>query len=380
MNKLRMVRDRQWTWFLLLALPVWTAMTAGAHWLILKSPNRGAPMFHAGQPWFGAMLRWDASWYLDIAVGRGYFYIPGQQSSVAFFPLYPMLIRWLNPILPSDGAISAIIITFASGFLFSMIYWKWCNLKISHTSSVLAWLVMFTWPFAFYLFGVAYSDALFLALALGAFLLIEKDKVLWATVLGACASACRPIAPALVLGLICVLAHKRGGWKKLRIGDSVIVLSGSGLGAYMLYSFIKFDDALAFSTTQEAWGQGLSWRSVFKIPAFDSIQSQGLSQNSVRIVVHLVVTLVFLILPVFVWKRFGWGYAVYAFTVVMIPTIGNSTSVGLGRYVMAAFPSFAIIGEWLSRKSRNVQYSWLGTSFALMLFFGACEAAWFYVS
>ena len=148
----------------------------------------------------------------------------------------------------------------------------------------------------------------------------------------------------------------------------------------MLYSFIKFDDALAFSTTQEAWGQGLSWRSVFKIPAFDSIQSQGLSQNSVRIVVHLVVTLVFLILPVFVWKRFGWGYAVYAFTVVLIPTIGNSTSVGLGRYAMAAFPSFAIIGEWLSRKSRNAQYSWFGASFALMLFFGACEAAWFYVS
>src|SRR5207253_7773676 len=36
--------------------------------------------------------RWDTGWYLEIAKS-GYSYRPGYPSSVAFFPLYPLLIR-----------------------------------------------------------------------------------------------------------------------------------------------------------------------------------------------------------------------------------------------------------------------------------------------
>ena|SRR5687767_9786274 len=35
---------------------------------------------------------WDSGWYFDIA-RRGYYWNPDGQSSIAFFPLYPMLIR-----------------------------------------------------------------------------------------------------------------------------------------------------------------------------------------------------------------------------------------------------------------------------------------------
>jgi hypothetical protein len=37
---------------------------------------------------------WDSGWYLDIAM-RGYFFDAARESSVAFFPLYPLLMRVL---------------------------------------------------------------------------------------------------------------------------------------------------------------------------------------------------------------------------------------------------------------------------------------------
>jgi len=42
-----------------------------------------------------------------------------------------------------------------------------------------------------------------------------------------------------------------------------------------------------------------------------------------------------------VWLRFGWGYTVYCVIVLVIPIVGTKDFMGLGRYVLAAFPAFA---------------------------------------
>src|SRR5688572_21987441 len=62
---------------------------------------------------------WDSGWYFDIA-RRGYYWNPDGQSSIAFFPLYPMLIRagaW--PFGGTDRAlwISAIAVSAIAYFL-----------------------------------------------------------------------------------------------------------------------------------------------------------------------------------------------------------------------------------------------------------------------
>lgn len=41
---------------------------------------------------FEGYARWDAAWYFLIAE-RGYYYDPGRQSAVAFFPAYPAVVR-----------------------------------------------------------------------------------------------------------------------------------------------------------------------------------------------------------------------------------------------------------------------------------------------
>src|SRR5260370_37231972 len=43
-------------------------------------------------PFLDAWIRWDARWYETIAL-HGYSFSERAQSSVAFFPLYPLLMR-----------------------------------------------------------------------------------------------------------------------------------------------------------------------------------------------------------------------------------------------------------------------------------------------
>src|SRR5512137_431062 len=64
-----------------------------------------------------AFGRWDAHWYLDVAA-RGYALrgpLASVQSNVAFFPLYPWLVRALAAVLPGSGEASL----FVAGLLVS---------------------------------------------------------------------------------------------------------------------------------------------------------------------------------------------------------------------------------------------------------------------
>jgi hypothetical protein len=54
-------------------------------------------------------VRWDSGWYLGI-VRFGYEYIPGQPSSVAFFPLFPLLISAFDRVLPGNAVLAALVV------------------------------------------------------------------------------------------------------------------------------------------------------------------------------------------------------------------------------------------------------------------------------
>jgi hypothetical protein len=51
-------------------------------------------------------------------------------------------------------------------------------------------------------------------------------------------------------------------------------------------------------------------------------------------------------------RRFGWAYAAFTAGVLLLPIIGTKDFMGTGRYVLVAFPIFAVIGEWLARRPR----------------------------
>ena len=70
---------------------------------VVENPH-GLPGFaFAGDGFWGGWVRFDGGWYTKIAA-EGYSYLPGAQSTVAFFPAYPLAIRAVDAVVSSATA------------------------------------------------------------------------------------------------------------------------------------------------------------------------------------------------------------------------------------------------------------------------------------
>ena len=168
-------------------------------------PGHGFPDYRG----FDAWTRWDSDWYLRIA-RTGYYYDgPGKQSAVNFFPGYPAMIRVFAAVV-RNSVVAGVVVTYLSGAAALALFHRWCSGAFGSRSAKLAVLLLALYPFAFYLFGTVYSDALFLAATLGAFVLLESDHPWLAGSVGALAVATRPAGPAVVIGLAIRALELRG--------------------------------------------------------------------------------------------------------------------------------------------------------------------------
>ena len=77
-------------------------------------------------------------------------------------------------------------------------------------------------------------------------------------------------------------------------------------------------------------------------------------------------------------RRLGWGYGAYVLTLLLIPLLGTKDFQGVGRYVLAVFPCFAIGGRLLASRPRP-RLVWLLGSGALLLLLSSAYARGYYV-
>jgi hypothetical protein len=377
---------------LFLAVAATLAVVAGVSAIYLPyDPWVVASPTFPQQLWLDAWVRWDSGWYRQIAE-NGYFNIPGQQSSVAFFPAYPMLMRagaflWGSPVA------AGIAITVLSGLGSAILFFRWCRDRLDRQSARIALLLLMLWPFAFYLFGAVYSDALFLFATIGAFVLLERDRTVLAGLAAAVATATRPIGLAVVAGLWIRALERRGvpgegrraptaGLKSLRPRDAGLLLSPLGFLFYSGYLWWRFGNPLAFAAGSGApgWDQPLGPATWLKFTFFKVLsESPLLGPTQLRLLVHAGLTFVALSLVPLVFRRFGLGYGWYALLVLLIPAISSKDFVGMGRYALAAFPCFVVAGEILA--SRPVlRTAVLGVSATGLVLITSRFARWYYVA
>lgn len=368
----------------------------------------------AAEPWYpgpsalGGWVRADSGWYRNIAQ-NGYFFTPGKQSSVAFFPAYPLATRGLHNLFGGDWSSWGVAVTFASGALVAGLFFAWCRSRMVPTAALTSLLVLLLWPYAWYLFGAVYADALFVAMVLLAFTLLERDHPVLAGIAGAVATATRPVGIAVVLGLVLRLLERRGAlrvpvldriawlapaggragapadvaqpepaerrWgvldlRRLRRLDPLVVLAAGGLLGYMAYLWRTFDEPLAFAKAESApgWDQSPGAHTWLKFAWFSRLVHLPGSgpRYFAFITFQAVLALALLALVPLVLKRFGWGYAVYTLGVLAIPLLGSKDFMGIGRYALTAFPSFAVLGQVLDERPR-ARVTWLASSAVLLV-------------
>jgi hypothetical protein len=367
---------------LLVALGALLACTTAVTLAARASPEAYSPAgpFWPNAPTVLGWVRFDAGWYADIA-RHGYAYTPGQQSRVAFFPAYPLVVRGLSA-LGVDVFLAGMLLTMVCGVLALYLFTLWARTRADEDAVRHAGLLLVLYPFAFYLYGAMYSDALFLLLVVGAFLLLERGQLLPAVLLAAVATAARPVAPALVLGLLARrLEWKRERGLKWNLVDALPVLASAGFLLWVLYQWHAFGEPLAFVKVQSApgWDQQPGWRTWLKLRWFRAFSADMPLGDALRLLGHAGVTVGALAL---VWptaRRLGWGYGIYTLAMVGMPAMGSKDFMGMGRYLLAAFPLFLTLALLLRERPR-LRYGVLAVSAVLLLTLAAAYGAAEYVS
>ncbi len=380
--------------FVAIAAIAWVVVGVSVEWWWNNPAHLLAhPARYPNRPFLEGWARWDADWYLGIARSGYSYFGPDRQSPVAFFPGYPLAIR-AGGALIGDQARAAILVSLGCGLGVAVMFFRWCVARIGTRAAAFALAVMLTYPFAFYLFGAVYGDALFIAAVLGAFLLLEKDQPVLAGLVGIVATATRPVGAAVLVGLVVRVLEREGvlvgspftrvrslgesvtriPWfprrlalSRLRLRDFGVLLAGLGLVGYMAYLWDRFDDPLAFEKVAGAagWEQAPGVHTWFKLALGSRIIHPPYGTLDVALVAQGLITLGLLLLVPAVIRRFGWGYGAYALVIVLLPAISTKDFGGMGRYGLAAFPCLAIIGLWLEPRP-VVSRVYLGVSAALM--------------
>lgn len=360
-----------------------------------------SPDLLAGRPWWEGWVNWDAGWYRHVAL-LGYDYTPGIQGSVAFFPLYPLLMRAGHRLFGSDIG-PGVVIALSSGTAAVLLLSRWFRDRLSPEAAWTALLLVLLYPFSFFLFGPMYADATCLLAVVGSFMALEHGHPWLAGLIGAAATATRPLGAVLVIGLVVRTLEQRGVFdrelvtaggpvapphradadgaagsvppstagslqrlSRVRAEDGGVLLAGLGLTAYVFYLWVRFGDPLAFLTVQEAWGQQQDLSTWFKFDFFREMTRFD-SPNSVIILAsHAVATVAaFALLPRVV-RRLGWGYGIYAILIVGLPALSTKNLFGMGRYLLLAFPCFAVAGELLAERGRLRAWILAGSGLAMI--------------
>ncbi len=327
-----------------------------------ETPSGEPPGSFRGEWFWDGWVRYDAGWYTIIA-DHGYYYAPGVQSPVAFFPGYPMVVRQVAR-LTDSVQLAGILVTLVCGALALVAFHRWCRDRLTPAEATTALLCIALYPYAYYLYGAMYGDALFLLCALVAFLAFERDRLLLAGLAGAAATGTRLVGLAVVVGLVvgvlerrAVLAPTAGRrLPQIRLGrlrprDGWVLLSLGGLAAWSLYLWHRFGDPLLFSTVQETWGQQSGLSTWLKRDFFAELARHPARFYSHGLVIQSLFGLLALLSVPTVVRRFGWRYGAYLVVLLLIPAVGSQDFQGLGRYLLGAFPAFAVLGSLLADRA-----------------------------
>ena len=102
------------------------------------------------------------------------------------------------------------LVTLACGAGVVVLFRRWCDDRVDPVVARMAMITLLLYPYAFYLMGALYADALFLLATISAFLLLERGHPVLAGLAGAVATGARPVGIAVVVGLVAVTLWRKG--------------------------------------------------------------------------------------------------------------------------------------------------------------------------
>jgi hypothetical protein len=246
-----------------ISVPFWISVTRiglgvlFAHLVVVLFPQ-SRQHFPGGSlssgTWLGAFDRWDSAYYLGIA--QHSYPIHGTPQT-AFFPGYPLLIAIAHG--ATFGSLSyldsAMIVSWLCFAAASIVLYRLGTRLFSQRVGLIA-TVLFCWFPASLFFLSPYSEALFALEILAVVSLVERKQFLIAALVAAFASATSPESVALTLAVVVAALLARKGLIRVALYGAVSV---TGLVAYMIFLWARFNDPFEFISIQKRWMRSEHW-------------------------------------------------------------------------------------------------------------------------
>ena len=312
------------------------------HFTVFKQPNA----------FWDTFARYDAGWYYGIAA-HGYAYVEGGRNNLAFFPLYPLFMRWGGLLLGGEQQhfyIAGIIISWSAFAAGLYLLYLLARVHLCHGAALRAVVYAAIFPSA-YFFGRVYSESMFFAALVGMTLALQRRQWSIAALVGAAMTATRVNGITFIPALAWVAWTAAGPETRPRL-KALAAVGGATAGfvLYCAYSYALSGDPLAWYYSILRWGyqpggnplSGLwtVWQALLQRP-YEFLANGAMAPYDAF---NACIATAALCAVPFVWRRFGAGYAAVVVLGLALP-LSSGQSEGLGRYSSVLFPLPLLLGS-----------------------------------
>jgi len=304
-------------------------------------------VFGSTSPFWDTFARYDSGHFETIA-WSGYAPAPGGRSNIAYFPVYPMLIRAVGRLFERHHAIfyiSGIAISWVCFVLAMVALYYLARLDLPEDRAERAVYLTMIFPFAFF-FGVAYSESTFLLFVVLAFYLFRTRHWLLGGLCGAVATATRVPGIMIVPALAWLAWQHAQPTRRDRLAATAgVILAASGFAAYCAYIYHLTGNPLEWAATLQRWGYypgGPPWMApVALVRHLSTHPYRYLTTDPMAPydTLYGVTGILFAVAIPFVWRRFGAAYGLYMLLNLWLP-LSSGVFEGMGRYCSVLFPCF----------------------------------------
>ncbi|HEV3063532.1 MAG TPA: mannosyltransferase family protein [Vicinamibacterales bacterium] len=316
-------------------------------------------VFATPSTFWDAFARYDSGWYEGIA-RNGYAYAEGGRSNIAYFPVYPMLMRYVGRLLGRYHAafyLGGIIVSWTSFVLAMVALYYLARLDLPRRRAVRAVLLTAIFPFAFF-FGVVYSESTFLLFTVLAFYLFRTRRWITGGSAAALAIATRVTGVLMWPGLALIAwthAGPAGEERRDRALAAVaLVLSVAGFAWYCAFVYAESGNPFEWAATLQRWNYEVGrapWTAPARLVGHLATHPYAYlagERMALYETLYGITGILFLAAVPFVWMRFGAGYGLFMLLNLLLP-LSSGVFEGVGRYCSVLFPCFIWLASLRSR-------------------------------